>query len=137
MRLQGTQLDWISAPSISRTPSRDARPPDSGPSQGVSSRSEGERLGNLCADKAERAEAQFRERARQFVLDYLRQYGATSGEVITDMAVAAGIVPHDARAFGPVFGYLAHKCRRQIVCVGYVPRAKGHGTAGGRVWALA
>lgn len=94
-------------------------------------------LGDLCADKAEEQLAEFRIRARQFVLDYLRQYGATSGEVITDMAIAAGLAPHDARAFGPVFAYLAHKNRRQIVCVGLVPRQKGHGTAGWRVWALA
>ena len=94
--------------------------------------STGLRFGELCAEKAERDLADFRIRARQFVLDYLRAHGATAGEVITDMAIASGLDPHDARAFGPVFGYLAHKSRRQIVCVGLVPRQKGHGTAGGR-----
>lgn len=137
------QLSLCFAPSESRQSyPRQARsvmpaPSDSVPGRGASSRAEGERLGDLCADKAEEELAEFRIRARQFVLDYLRQYGATSGEVITDMAIAAGLAPHDARAFGPVFAYLAHKNRRQIVCVGLVPRQKGHGTAGGRVWALA
>lgn len=71
------------------------------------------------------------------MLEYLRQYGATSGDVITDAMKLAGIRPLDDRHFGPVYSYLAHKNRRLIVCVGLVPRTKGHGTAGGRVWALA
>lgn len=123
-----TQGDLFPPPSP-RTDSRAA---------GLSvARKHGERLGTLGAERTEVEQPEFRERARAFVLEYLRQYGATSGEVITDMAIAAGLAPHDARAFGPVFACLAHKNRRQIVCVGLVPRQKGHGTAGGRVWALA
>ena len=101
------------------------------------SRELGSRLGELCADKAEEDLQDFRARAREFVLAYLRQHGATAGEVVTDMAIASGLRPHDPRAFGPVYAYLANKKRRLIVCVDYVPRTKGHGTAGGRVWALA
>jgi hypothetical protein len=41
-------------------------------------------------------------------------------------------VPHDARAFGAVIGTLAR--RKKIEAVGFVPRSKGHGTSGGRLW---
>jgi hypothetical protein len=45
------------------------------------------------------------------------------------------LVPHDARAFGAVIGTLAR--RGQIEAVGFVARAKGHGTSGGRLWQAA
>lgn len=78
------------------------------------------------------AGAIFRGNARAFVLDYLRLNGPTPGEVVTDACKAAGIKPHDDRAFGAVYITLARdglieKCG---VCV----RKKGHGTSGGNVW---
>lgn len=59
--------------------------------------------------------------------------GTVRGEDLVNAAKVAGIRPHDDRAFGSVFckairlGY--------IEPVGYAPRTKGHGTAGGRVYA--
>jgi hypothetical protein len=124
-------------PGDRSTGGRGATPPVSGSQRRLIARKRGERLGELAADRASADMADFRERGREFVLAYLRQYGATSGEVITDAMKMAGIRPQDDRAFGPIYAYLANEKRRQIVCVGLVPRVKGHGTAGGRVWALA
>lgn len=131
--LQGPQLDLWSSPGAA------AHPPEAAASSiavraapGRSPREEGGRLGELCADKQD---PDFRERAAAFVLAYLKRYGATSGEVLTSMAIASGLAPTDARAFGPVFAKLSR--RRQIVCTGFCTRTKGHGTAGGRVWGLA
>ena len=47
------------------------------------------------------------------------------GEDITDACKAAGIVPHEDRAFGPV--YLALARQGAIVRVGYMARRRGHG----------
>jgi hypothetical protein len=79
--------------------------------------------------------SQFSARASAFVVDYLSAHGAASGEAITNACRAAGIVPHDDRAFGPVYQRLARSGR--ILKCGYCPRTKGHGTSGGIVWRLA
>ena len=72
--------------------------------------------------------------AREFIVQYLSANGATPGEDITDACVAAGIEPHDTRAFGPVYMSLSKK--GVIRKAGMVPRRKGHATAGGYVWEL-
>jgi len=82
---------------------------------------------------AEQHRAHFSADAQAFVLTYLRQ-GPASGEVITLACKQAGIVPHDDRAFGTVYMSLAK--RGLIEKVGMVRRERGHGTAGGNVWAL-
>lgn len=76
----------------------------------------------------------FKEDAKQFVLDYLRKRGATSGEELTDACIASGIKPHDERAFGAVF--MALSKRGLIFKVGTCVRVKGHGTSGGNIWDL-
>lgn len=91
-------------------------------------------MGNLALARAERVQDDFRERAQSFVLEYLRRYGATSGELVTSMAIASGINPPDERAFGPIFSALSR--RKQIVTVGWCLRRKGNCTGGGRIWAL-
>jgi hypothetical protein len=82
-----------------------------------------------------RARATFIDQAESFVLSYLdgHQSGA-SGEVITAACKAAGIAPHDDRAFGPVYMRLAK--RGAIQKVGTARRERGNGTSGGNVWAL-
>lgn len=101
----------------------------------AASRATGDRCMQLAADRAERDEPGFCERAQHFVLAFLAQHGKASSEDITDACKAAGIVPAEDRAFGSVYGGLNR--RKQIVCVGYCDRRKGHGTAGGRMWELA
>jgi hypothetical protein len=88
-----------------------------------------------CADKAERDFPQFREKAREAILAHLRVVGQCSGEELTDIAKAHGAVPPDARAFGAVFQGLARG--GFIVCLrSDLPRRRGHGTSGGRLWEL-
>jgi len=87
-----------------------------------------------CAAKAERTTAFDAGRARAAVLELLADGQARSGEQLVDHCVGLGLVPHDARAFGAVIGTLAR--RGQIEAVGFVPRSKGHGTSGGRLWRL-
>ncbi len=79
---------------------------------------------------------EFRDKARAFVVEYLREHGSSSGEDITAACKAAGIVAHDDRAMGPVYAYLAHPKRRTIEWCGSVRRARGHGATGGNLWQL-
>ena len=85
-----------------------------------------------CTAKAERTTEFSSEVARAAVLELLADGVARSGEQLVDHCVGLGLVPHDARAFGAVIGTL--KRRGLIEAVGFVPRAKGHGTSGGRLW---
>lgn len=94
----------------------------------------GHAAGQRCADKASKADPEFMAKAQAAILDHLRVVGQCSGEVLTDVAIAHGARPHDARAFGPVFLSLSR--RGLIRTVSYCLRTKGHGTAGGRVWGL-
>jgi len=86
------------------------------------------------ATKAEDLTPNFHAEARAFVLRYLREHGPTAGEVLSMQCKAAGITPHDDRAFGPVY-YGLYRARL-IVKVGTVKRMRGHATAGGNVWSL-
>ena len=84
-------------------------------------------------DRVERnAGDDFRLRARRFIFNFLSQRGPHSSEEVTNACKDAGIIPHDDRAFGPVYMSL---CRdRVIVKCGQCVRKKGHGTAGGNIW---
>jgi hypothetical protein len=96
----------------------------------------GDRGMSLCVARAERSDPLFSERAAAAMLEHLRLVGQCSGEVLTDVARAKGAVPINGdRAFGAVFKSLAR--RGVIRCVGYCLRTKGHGTSGGRLWAIA
>ena len=86
------------------------------------------------AEHAERDRAHFQIEAEGFVRRFLAEHGPTPGERLTIACRRAGIVPHDDRAFGPVYYGLAR--RGEILKVGQVRRERGHGTAGGNVWAL-
>ncbi len=76
----------------------------------------------------------FREQACEFVTAYLSDHGETPGERITEACKAAGIIPHDDRAFGPVYQRLSRAGVIEIV--GQCRRLRGHGTGGGNVWRL-
>lgn len=98
-------------------------------------RESGRTAGERCTEKAERVASFDTDGAAAFIVEHLRQRGPTSGEDLTDAAIAAGFTVHDARAYGPVYAKLAR--RGAIKCVGYCERRRGHGTAGGRVWGIA
>lgn len=97
-------------------------------------RAEGERLADLCADKAEKVSDFDTEGAGRFIVSQLVRNGDMSGEALTNAAKECGFRPHDDRAFGSVFQRLSKK--GQIRTVGYCLRTKGRGTAGGRIWGL-
>lgn len=93
----------------------------------------GEEAMTACADKAG---DDFASKAREFAIKYLTTHLRASGEVVTDAAKAAGIVPpSNDRAFGNVYKKLAND--GVIVFDGYTERYKGHGTGGAKVWKIA
>jgi hypothetical protein len=94
----------------------------------------GERAGNACMDKAKQIDPNFSVKATAAILAHLRVTGQCSGEVLTDIAIAHGARPHDARAFGPVFARLLKA--RLVYVIGYAPRRKGHGCMGAKIYAL-
>lgn len=97
-------------------------------------RTAGEQAARFCMEKAVRTDSEFPAKARAAILKHLQVVGEASGEELTQVARAHGAVPHDDRAFGPVFGGLSRA--KLIRTVGFCMRARGHGTAGGRIWAL-
>lgn len=84
-------------------------------------------------EHAESDEPGFRERAQEFVLAYLAEHGLSSGELITDACKLAGIIPDEDRAFGPIYSKLLRL--NKIRVVGLVPRRKGHGSLGAKLYA--
>jgi hypothetical protein len=95
-------------------------------------RDAGTRAGEACKAKAEAAGFDS-EAAKAVVMAALSRDGEPlSGEQLVNECIAAGIVPHDARAFGPVIASLARA--GSITTVGFAARKKGHRTAGARLW---
>lgn len=88
-------------------------------------------------EKARQADPTFAPRAVAFIERFMRDLGpgqTIHGEDLTNAIKGAGIVPaNDDRAFGGVFVRARHA--KLIVQVGSAPRLKGHGTAGGRIYA--
>jgi hypothetical protein len=86
-----------------------------------------------CRSKAEEVCPGFGERALNFIAEYARTHERFSGENCTYAMKAAGIRAHDDRATGSVY---AKAVRVGLIhVVGYVPRVRGNGTAGGRLYA--
>lgn len=98
-------------------------------------RSLGEIAMNLAADKAEIEGMDF-DGARRFVLGWLARHGETSGEDLTIAMREHGFHANELRAYGAVTRTLQQ--RGQIKCLrSDLPRRFGHGTSGGKLWALA
>lgn len=93
----------------------------------------GTEAGERCIDKAAANDPHFRTRAYDFIVAYVRQEGLTSGENATAACVLAGIRPHDTRCFGPVYQQALRD--NKIKIVGTVARVRGHGSAGGKLYA--
>lgn len=97
-------------------------------------REQGIAAGEACTAKAERRGFD-RQAAAEVVITTLQAAGGPlTGEQLVNACLAAGHVPHDARAFGPVIAGLVRHGR--IEAVGFAPRQKGHGTAGARLWRI-
>ncbi|MCU8942218.1 hypothetical protein OE519_00350 [Pseudomonas aeruginosa] len=97
----------------------------------------GEEQMQLALDAATSTDPSFSARAYTFIVAYVREQsarlGSVPGEQVTMAARAAGITPKDDRAFGAIYA----KAIRQgdIRVVGACARVRGHGTAGGRLYA--
>lgn len=91
-----------------------------------------------CLEHAIELAPTFAERAKVFIVKHLAEKGPTSGEDLTDACKAAGIVPgNDDRAFGGVFLSLSNPNNPRIRCLrSDLPRKYGHGSSGGRLWAI-
>jgi hypothetical protein len=86
-----------------------------------------------CLDAAERSGFDA-EGARRFIASWVRRHGPTSGEDLTDAAKAHGFRGKDDRCFGGVF--LAAVSRGELVVLrSDLPRRRGHGTTGGKLYA--
>lgn len=95
----------------------------------------GEACAKQCLENAEALVSFDKEGAIKFILGWLHRHGPQSGEALTDAAKAHGYVPHADQAFGSIYSTMSR--RGLIRCVGFCERAKGHGTAGGRIWDVA
>lgn len=96
----------------------------------------GEEAANKAAERADQDAPGFSEHALEHIRKTMLAAAPDAqlrGEDIVNSAKVAGIRPPDDRAFGSIFS----KAIRLgfIVPVGFAPRVKGHGTAGGRVYA--
>lgn len=86
-----------------------------------------------CTAKAVRVAGFDTVAARAAILEALTKSGrAMTGEELVDHCQRLGLVPHDARAFGPVFAGLARN--NKIVSVGFAAIRKGHVIAWARLW---
>ena len=99
--------------------------------------SEGD-LGMRRAERrAERETAPgFSDRLAAYFYAVLLSRGPQTGEQLTDAACEAGLVPGDARCCGRAFQVLL-TIGAEIVPGVDVPRRRGHGTAGGRLYRVA
>jgi len=96
-------------------------------------RAVGLEAGLRSIDHAEAENPSFSEQAFDFIVKYIREHGEVPGESVTLAAVKAGIKPPDQRAFGPIY---AMALRRELIhVVRYIPRVRGHGRAGGKLYA--
>ena len=95
----------------------------------------GEEASNRAEDKANSDAPGFSERALGHIQKEMLAAGRDArvrGEDLVNSAKFAGIRPADDRAFGSVF---ARAIKQGVIePVGFAPRVKGHGTAGGRVY---
>lgn len=90
-------------------------------------------LERVAAANQGEAGTAFVDRARAHILRELEQHGPASGEALVVACRAAGVAPlTDDRAFGPVFRRLLNA--RLIEQIDTCKRARGHGSAGGRIY---
>ena len=97
-------------------------------------RSEGDAAILRAQVAAEHQSPDFTRLACAYALSLIATRGPMPGEDIVDACKAAGYVVREDRAYGAVFRRML---REGAGVVGYCPRRKGHGSAGGRVYGIA
>ena len=94
----------------------------------------GAEAGQAALDSAEANDPTFGTRAYAFIVDYIREHGPIPGEAVTLAARCAGIKPaKDDRAFGAIYAKALRN--EEIKVVDSTFRVRGHGSAGGKVYA--
>lgn len=71
--------------------------------------------------------------ARRFIISFLRENGPTDNETLVDEAKARGYAGRDDRCFGGLFS-AAIRAREIRVIRSDLPRRKGHGTTGAKLY---
>jgi len=84
------------------------------------------------AQKARSIDPVFIARASLYMLQYLRQHGTSSGELMTDYCKLCGVRSTDDRHFGVVFRSLIRA--GSIRWAGECKRSKGHASRGGSLY---
>lgn len=85
-----------------------------------------------CLDASERAGFDS-QGARRFIVSWCLRHGQASGEELVEAAKAHGFRGKDDRCFGPVF-LAALRADELYVIRSDLPRRKGHGTSGARLY---
>lgn len=85
-----------------------------------------------CLDASERAGFDS-QGARRFIVSWIRRHGEVSGEDAVEAAKAHGFRGKDDRCFGPVF-LAALRANDVYVIRSDLPRKRGHGTSGGKLY---
>lgn len=94
----------------------------------------GDEAAQAALDGAETVDASFGTRAYAFIVSYIREHGPVAGEAVTLAARCAGIKPaKDDRAFGAIYAKALRN--QEIKVVDTTHRVRGHGSAGGKVYA--
>lgn len=106
---------------LDRVPLRDAK-------------AHGEEAAQACLQKAEAVAGFDAEGAGKFILGWIRRYGPTPGESLVRAAKEHGFRGHDDRCYGPVFKRLLAAGSVEVLRSD-LPRERGHGTSGGRLYA--
>lgn len=100
----------------------------------ATARNLGAQAGLFALDRAEIDDPSFGARAYDFIVNYVREHGPVPGEAVTLAARVAGIKPsRDDRAFGAVYARALRD--GAIKVVDSTHRIRGHGCAGGKVYA--
>lgn len=98
-------------------------------------REAGRQAGEAALAKARRVADFDAEGAGKFIAGWLCRHGPTSGEELVARATEHGYRAHDLRAMGPVFARLLRQ-GRIVVLRSDLPRARGHGTSGGKLYGV-
>lgn len=98
-------------------------------------RAQGEQAAEACLAKAQAVANFDSEGAAKFITGWIVRNGETSGEDLVDAAIAHGYRGHDMRCFGGVFQRLLHRNLIRVIRSD-LPRRRGHGTSGGRLYGL-
>ena len=117
-----------------KTPLHPAAKPDMRRQLLATARKLGEQAGLFALEHTEAGDSTFGARAYEFIVSYVREHGPIPGEAVTLAARCAGITPaNDDRAFGPI--YQRALASNDIKVVDSTHRVRGHGSAGGKVYA--